>query len=150
MAEEQSLILIKPDAVQRGLIGTIIARLEAKGLRIAALQMRLADERIAREHYAEHAEKPFFPKLLAFITSAPVVALVVAGDSAISTVRLLVGGTDARTAAPGTIRGDLGLSKSANLIHASDSAASAEREIGIWFPDGVLDWEAGMARYLVG
>jgi nucleoside-diphosphate kinase len=132
---ERSLVLIKPDAVARGLIGEIIARLERKSLRIAAMEQRVISGDVADEHYAEHVDKGFYPGLKEFITSGPLVALVVEGDQAVDVVRLMIGPTDGRTAAPGTIRGDFSLSKSENLVHASDSLDSAKREIAIWFPE---------------
>ncbi|QSB06005.1 nucleoside-diphosphate kinase [Natronoglycomyces albus] len=134
MSENQrTLVLIKPDAVERGLVGDIIARLERKGLKITALQMRTMDSELAEAHYEEHLNKPFFPGLKEFMTSKPLVSLIVEGDQAISVVRLLAGATDARKAEPGTIRGDFGLSNQLNLIHASDSEESAKREIDLWF-----------------
>jgi nucleoside-diphosphate kinase len=132
---ERTLVLIKPDAVARGLVGEILARYERKSLRIVAMDQRTADAATSDAHYAEHVDKPFYPGLREFITSAPLVALVLEGDMAIDVVRLMNGVTDGRAAAPGTIRGDLALSKSENLVHASDSADSSKREIAIWFPD---------------
>jgi nucleoside-diphosphate kinase len=137
MPEQTSLVLIKPDAVQRALVGTILQRLERKGLRIIGLRMLLVDEELASRHYAEHVGKPFYPPLLRFITSGPLVTVAVRGDNAIAVVRALVGPTDGREAPPGTIRGDLGLSNRLNLIHASDSPTSAGRELALWFPDGL-------------
>jgi nucleoside-diphosphate kinase len=132
---ERTLVLIKPDAVKRGLVGEIVSRFERKGLVLETLQMRTMDADLADAHYAEHVEKVFYPPLKAFMTSASLVAAVVAGDQAIAVVRALVGATDGRTAAAGTIRGDLALSNRENLVHASDSPESAEREIKLWFPD---------------
>ena len=131
---ERTLVLIKPDAVRRGLIGEVLARLERKGLRLEAAELRTMDAALADEHYAEHVSKPFYPPLKDFMTSGPLLAVVVSGDEAISVVRALAGATDGRTAAPGTIRGDLSLSNRENLIHASDSPESADREIALWFP----------------
>lgn len=134
---ERTLVLIKPDGVQRQLIGEIISRIERKGLTIAALQLRTVDEELASRHYAEHEGKPFFGSLLEFITSAPVVAAIVTGPRAITAFRQLAGGTDpVNKAAPGTIRGDFGLETQFNLVHGSDSPESAEREIALWFPGG--------------
>jgi len=130
---ERTLVLIKPDAVRRGLVGEVIARLERKGLTIDALVLRRMDADLADAHYAEHVERPFYPPLKEFMTSGPLVAAIVSGDQAIAVVRGLVGATDGRTAAAGTIRGDLSLSNRENLVHASDSAESAEREIKLWF-----------------
>lgn len=131
---ERSLVLIKPDAVRRGLIGDIIGRFERKGLSIVAMDQRTIDAKLSDAHYAEHVEKPFYPGLREFITGGALVALVVEGDSAIDVIRTMIGVTDGRKAAPGTIRGDLALSTSENLVHASDSAESAKREIDLWFP----------------
>jgi len=128
-------VLIKPDGVQRRVIGDIISRMERKGLRIAALELKNVDDALARAHYAEHADKPFFGSLLEFITSGPVVAAVLEGPRAIAAFRQIAGGTDpVEKAAPGTIRGDLGLETQFNLVHGSDSPESAAREIGLWFP----------------
>lgn len=131
---ERTLVLIKPDAVRRGLIGEIIARFERKGLVIAALDQRVLSPSMSDAHYAEHVEKPFYPGLREFITGGPLVAMVAEGDEAIDVVRTMIGVTDGRKAAPGTIRGDLALSTSENLVHASDSPDSAKREIALWFP----------------
>ena len=132
---ERTLVLLKPDAVRRGLVGAILARFETRGLRIVALEQRTIGGELADRHYAEHVERDFYPPLRAFVTSGPLVALVLEGDSAIEVVRGINGATDGRKAAPGTIRGDYSLSNRENLVHGSDSAESAEREIGIWFPD---------------
>ncbi len=132
---ERTLVLIKPDAVRRGLVGEILGRYERKGLTVEAMDLRVADPAVADEHYAEHVEKAWYPELRAFVTSGPLVAMVVAGDQAIEVVRAMNGATDGRKAAPGTIRGDLALSTQQNLVHASDSAESASREIKIWFPE---------------
>ncbi|OYN94394.1 nucleoside-diphosphate kinase [Enemella evansiae] len=134
MSNERTLVLIKPDGVRRGLVGEILSRYERKGLSLVALEQRTADGDLADEHYAEHVEKDFYPPLRAFITSGPLVALVLEGDSAIEVVRLLNGRTDGRKAEAGSIRGDLALSNRENLVHGSDSAESAAREMGIWFP----------------
>jgi nucleoside-diphosphate kinase len=132
---ERTLVLIKPDGVQRHLVGEIIGRIEAKGLTIAALELKNVSDDLARAHYAEHEGKPFFPSLLEFITSGPVVAAVLEGPRAIAAFRQLAGGTDpVEKATPGTIRGDLGLETQFNLVHGSDSADSAAREIDLWFP----------------
>ena len=130
---ERSLVLLKPDAVRRALIGEIVSRFERKGLVISAMQMRQIDADLADTHYAEHVEKGWYPELRAFITGGPLVAMVVEGDQAVTVVRGLVGATDGRKAAPGTIRGDYSLSGSENLVHASDSAESATRELALWF-----------------
>lgn len=128
-------MLIKPDGVQRRMIGEVIGRIERKGLTIAALELKHVSEDLAAAHYAEHKDKPFFGSLLEFITSGPVVAAVVEGPRAIAAFRQLAGGTDpVEKAVPGSIRGDLGLETQYNLVHGSDSAESAAREIGLWFP----------------
>lgn len=132
---ERTLVLIKPDAVQRGLAGEILARYERKGLRIVALDLRRAEPGVLDQHYAEHVEKPFYPGLRDFMQTGPLLALVLEGDAAITVVRALNGATDGRQAGPGTIRGDLSLSNQANLVHGSDSAEAAVREIALWFPD---------------
>jgi len=131
----RTLLLIKPDAVRRGLVGRIVARFEEKGLSIVAAQMRTIDTAMADEHYAEHVDRDFYPPLREFVTSGPLFAFVLAGDEAVEVVRALNGATDGRKAAPGTIRGDLSLSNRENLVHGSDSAESAEREIKLWFPN---------------
>ena len=132
---ERSLVLIKPDAVARGYVGEILGRIERKGLTLAALELRTATTEVAAAHYAEHEGKPFYDGLLAFITSRPLVALVVEGPRAIAAFRQLAGGTDpVEKAVPGSIRGDLGLDTGQNLVHGSDSPESAAREIAIWFP----------------
>ena len=132
---ERTLVLIKPDAVRRGLVGEIISRFERKGLRIDAMETRTLDGDFADQHYAEHVDKPFYPPLKAFMTGGPLVALVLSGDQVIEVVRGLVGATDGRRAQAGTIRGDFSLSNRENLAHASDSTDSAKREIGLWFPE---------------
>jgi nucleoside-diphosphate kinase len=131
---ERTLVLIKPDAVRRALVGQVLHRFERKGLAVAAMDLRTIDGALADRHYAEHVEKEWYPPLRAFITSGPLVALVLEGDQAISVVRALTGATDGRAAAPGTIRGDWSLSNRENLVHASDSPESAAREISIFFP----------------
>jgi nucleoside-diphosphate kinase len=131
---ERTLLLIKPDGVERRLVGEIIGRIERKGLTIAALELRIVSDELARRHYAEHDGKPFFGSLLEFITSGPLVAAIIEGPRAVTALRQLVGGTDpVEKAAPGTIRGDFGLETQFNLVHGSDSPESAEREIGLWF-----------------
>jgi nucleoside-diphosphate kinase len=135
---KQTLVLIKPDAVQRALAGEILARFERRGLTIRAAKLIQVDRGLAEEHYAEHTEKPFFGELVEFITSAPTLALVLEGESAISVVRTTMGATNPADALPGTIRGDLALAMPDNLVHGSDSPESAEREIGLWFSDDEL------------
>jgi nucleoside-diphosphate kinase len=133
---ERTLVLVKPDGVSRGLVGEVIARIERKGLKLAALELRTTERAVAEEHYAEHAGKGFYNDLVEFITGGPLVAIVVEGTRAISAFRQLAGGTDpVEKATPGTIRGDFGLEVQFNLVHGSDSPESAEREIKIWFPN---------------
>ena len=133
---ERTLVLVKPDGVSRGLVGEVISRIERKGLKLVALELRNVDRSVAEQHYAEHAERSFFGDLLDFITSGPVVAAVIEGERAVAAFRQLAGGTDpVEKATPGTIRGDFGLEVQYNLVHGSDSTDSAEREIKIWFPE---------------
>jgi nucleoside-diphosphate kinase len=132
---QRTLVLLKPDAVRRGLVGELLGRFERRGLTIVALELRTIDGEQADRHYAEHVERDFYPPLREFVTSGPLVAMVLEGDDAVEVVRLLNGATDGRKAQPGTIRGDLSVSNRENLVHGSDSPESAEREIGIWFPD---------------
>jgi nucleoside-diphosphate kinase len=135
LAAESTLVLIKPDAVERKLAGEILARFEQRGLELRAAKLLTVDRELAEEHYAEHKEKPFFGELVEFITSAPTLALVLEGESAISVVRITMGATNPTDAAPGTIRGDLALAMPNNLVHGSDSPESARREIALWFGD---------------
>jgi nucleoside-diphosphate kinase len=133
MPSERTLVLVKPDAMARGLAGEIVGRLERRGLKLAEARLVHVQRALAEEHYAEHREKPFFGELVEFITSGPTLALVVEGESAIAVVRTTMGATNPTDAAPGTIRGDLALAMPDNLVHGSDSPESAEREIGLWF-----------------
>jgi len=130
---EQTLVLIKPDAVQRRLAGEILARFEGRGLAVRAAKLVQVDRELAEQHYAEHVDKPFFGELVEFITSSPTLALVLEGEGAIKVVRTTMGATNPVDAAPGTIRGDLALAMPDNLVHGSDSPESAEREVGLWF-----------------
>ena len=132
---ERSLVLVKPDALRRGLLGEILGRFERKGLTIDALVVRTMDAELADQHYAEHVDKAFYPPLKEFMTSGPLAAVVLSGDDVIAVVRALIGSTDGRKAAAGTIRGDLSLSNRENLVHASDSPESAKRELDLWFPE---------------
>ena len=138
MAAERTLVLVKPDAVGRGLAGEIVGRLERRGLALRAAKLVRVDRALAEQHYADHRDKPFFGELVEFITSAPTLALVLEGESAITVVRTTMGATNPRDSAPGTIRGDLALAMPDNLIHGSDSPESAQREIGLWFTDDEL------------
>jgi nucleoside-diphosphate kinase len=133
MSIETTFIMVKPDGVARGLVGEVVGRFERKGLRLERIRSLTIDEAMARVHYAEHVDKPFFVELVEFITSGPVVAMEWSGESAVSVARSLMGATDPKQAAPGTIRGDLGLIVTNNIVHGSDSTASAERELGIFF-----------------
>jgi nucleoside-diphosphate kinase len=135
---ERTLILIKPDGVQRRLVGEVIRRFEARGLHIAGLKLVRVTPELADRHYAEHVEKAWYPRLRSFVTSAPVVAVAVAGKDAIAVCRAMAGPTDAAQAPPGTIRGDLGLSKSHNVVHSSDGPDAAARELGLWFSSDEL------------
>lgn len=132
---ERTLILVKPDAVRRGVIGDVIARIERKGLRVVALELRTIERETAEAHYAEHLGKPFYPGLVEFITGGPLVALVAEGPRAVEAFRALAGATDPVKALPGTIRGDYALEVGENMVHGSDSPESAEREIKIFFPE---------------
>jgi nucleoside-diphosphate kinase len=138
MAAERTLVLIKPDAVQRALAGEILARFERRGLLMRAAKLLTVDRALAEQHYAEHREKPFFGELVDFITSAPTLALVLEGEGAIASVRTTMGATNPADSTPGSIRGDLALSMPDNLVHGSDSPESAAREIGLWFSDDEL------------
>jgi nucleoside-diphosphate kinase len=134
VADERTLVLCKPDAVARGLVGEVIGRLERKGFRLVAMELRTLDEATAKQHYAEHEGKPFFGDLVSFITSGPLVALCVEGPDAVGAVRTLMGPTNPITAPPGSIRGDFGLEIEKNLVHGSDSPESAARELALFFP----------------
>ena len=133
----QTLILVKPDAFERSLTGEVLARFERKGLRLRALKMLTATEEIANQHYAEHTDKPFFGELVSFITGGPLVAAVLEGPGAVEAARQLIGATNPVEAAPGSIRADFALEVTFNMVHGSDSEESAEREIAIWFPEGI-------------
>ena len=132
---ERTLVILKPDTVRRGLVGEVTSRFEAKGLSIVRMELRTIDGEVADQHYAEHVDRDFYPPLRDFVTGGPLVAMVLEGDEAIAVVRAIAGATDGRKAAPGTIRGDLSLSNRENLVHGSDSAESAKRELALWFPD---------------
>ena len=146
---QKTLILIKPDAVQRGLVGEIMTRFERKGLKIVSIKMMQVTKELARRHYAEHIKKPFYHALEKYITSSPVIAMTVSGPDAIAVVRLIVGPTNGLTAPPGTIRGDFSTSHRLNLIHASDCEASAEQEIAMFFDASELfDYNLTLAEWL--
>ncbi len=146
---ERSLVIIKPDGVQRGLVGEIIARLERRGLRLCALKLQQLSPSLAEEHYAQHRERPFFGDVVSFITSGPVALLVWEGNGAVAAVRQSMGATDPAQASPGTIRGDLGLSIAFNLIHGSDSVEAAQREIGLFFrPEEIVAYRRAGDRWV--
>jgi nucleoside-diphosphate kinase len=149
MAVERTLILVKPDAMQRGLAGEILARFERRGLRIVGLRLLQVDRAMAEQHYAEHVGKPFFDGLVSYITSSPIVAAVLEGTNAVAATRQIMGSTRPTEAAPGTIRADFGLEVGRNLVHGSDGAESAEREIGIFFEGQTLpSWERDIDRWV--
>jgi nucleoside-diphosphate kinase len=146
---ERTLVLVKPDAMQRGLAGEIIRRLERRGLRIAGMKLIQIDTALAKRHYAEHEGKPFFDGLVTYITSAPVIAAVFEGPNAVQAVRGSVGATNPSEAAPGSIRADYGLERGRNLVHASDSPASGERETALFFqPQELISWERDTDRWI--
>ncbi len=138
---ERTFIILKPDAVQRGLVGEIIGRFERRGLKIVAMKFMQVSQELAQQHYAVHAQRPFFKGLISYITSSPVVALVVEGTNAIAVVRNTVGATKPAEAAPGTIRADFGLEIGRNLVHASDGPETAVTEIALWFGQDLVDWK---------
>ena len=146
---QRTLVLLKPDAIQRGLAGEILSRLERRGLKPVAMKMMRVSEELALRHYADHVGKDFFPGLVRFITSGPIVAMVVEGENAVALVRSTMGATDPQNAGPGTVRGDLAVSIGPNLIHGSDSPDSAKREIELFFtPDEVLDYSRDIDRWI--
>ena len=140
MGMQTTFIMVKPDGVQRGLVGNIIQRFENKGLRLVGLRQVIPSLETAQTHYAVHSKRPFYPGLIKFITSGPVVAMAWTGVEAISVARNLIGPTNGRDAAPGTIRGDFAMDIGHNIIHGSDAAQTAEFELGLWFPDGLCEW----------
>jgi nucleoside-diphosphate kinase len=148
---QRTLIIFKPDCVQRRLVGAILARFETKGLRLAALKLIAVDRGLAEKHYAEHQGKPFFEGLIQFITSSPVIVGVLEGNESISVVRNMLGATNGVAAAPGTIRGDFSISKQNNLLHGSDSPESAQREIALWFrPEELIDYNLAGSEWVSG
>lgn len=148
---QTTLIILKPDCVQRGLMGQVLQRFERKGLKVIGAKFMQVTEELARKHYAEHVEKPFFPSLQAFITSAPVMVMAVRGPEAIAVCRNVIGSTDGKQADLGTIRGDFGISKSTNLVHGSDSPESAQRELALWFGEGdITDWTRTNEKWIDG
>ena len=150
MSLERTLVLVKPDGVQRGLAGEVIGRLERRGLQLVGLKLIRISEELAGRHYAEHAEKPFYSGLVAFITSAPVVAMVWRGPGAVAMVRTIMGATNPANAAPGTIRGDLAVSIGMNVIHGSDSVERAAQEVALFFAaDELISWERSLDHWLL-
>jgi nucleoside-diphosphate kinase len=148
MSMQRTLVLCKPDTVQRGLVGRVVSRFEEKGLKLVGMKMLRVDEDLAGRHYAEHVEKPFYADLLAFITASPIVALAVEGDNAVEVVRNLMGVTNPQKAGSGTIRGDFGLNLTMNLVHGSDSLASAQREVALFFaPEELHDYETALRKW---
>ena len=146
---EQTLVLVKPDGVQRGLVGEIIARLERRGLKLAGLKLMQVDEALARQHYAEHVERSFFPSLLEFITAAPVVAMVWEANNAVALVRQTLGETNPANSPAGTIRGDFGIDIGRNLTHGSDSPESAEREVNLFFrPEEIIPYDRSLDAWI--
>ena len=146
---QRTLVLLKPDAVERGLVGEIISRLETRGLRFAAIKLMRLSEELAHRHYEEHSGKPFFEGLVGFITSSPVVAMVLEGENAVTVVRGIIGATNPQDAAPGTVRGDLAMTIGLNLVHGSDSEESAAREIALFFsPEEVLGYQRGIDAWI--
>ncbi|MHB8507776.1 MAG: nucleoside-diphosphate kinase [Candidatus Dormibacteria bacterium] len=147
---ERTLVLVKPDGVQRGLIGEIVGRFESKGFRIAGLKLMQMDAQLAGRHYSEHTEKPFFKDLVAFITSGPLVAMVVEGPGAVSTIRGMMGATNPASSAPGTIRGDLAVTIGMNVVHGSDSVERAATEVALFFkPEEVLEYSRAVERWIL-
>ena len=141
-------MMVKPDGVQRGLIGEIIGRFEKKGLKLVGLKSVVPSKETAESHYAVHSERPFYPGLIQFVTSGPVVCMAWNGKDAIAVARTLIGATNGREAAPGTIRGDFGMDMGFNMIHGSDAAETAEFELGLWFPEGLMDWEQTITSWV--
>jgi nucleoside-diphosphate kinase len=150
MQSERTLVLVKPDAVQRGLIGEVVGRLERRGLHPVAMKLMTVTSDMAGQHYAEHREKPFFSGLVEFITSSPVLAMVWEGPGAVAVVRAMMGATNPQSSAPGTIRGDLAVSLAMNVVHGSDSVDSAAREVAIFFaPDELIDWDSSSSAWVL-
>ena len=145
---QTTFVMVKPDGVQRGLVGEIINRFERKGLKLVGLRSVIPSEQIAEEHYAVHKERPFYNGLIEFITSGPVVAMAWNGKDAISVARLIIGATNGREANPGTIRGDFGMDIGFNLIHGSDGEETASSELSLWFPEGTMEWERDLTSWV--
>lgn len=148
MSVQRTLVICKPDAVQRRLVGRVMSRFEDKGFKIVGLKMMRVDEALAKTHYKEHVQKPFFPELLSFISSSPIIVVAIQGENAVEVVRGLMGVTNPQMAAPGTIRGDFGLDLTKNLVHGSDSASSAERELALFFSeDELYDYQMSLESW---
>lgn len=145
---ETTYVMIKPDGVQRGLIGEIVGRFERKGLKLVGLKSVIPSKETAETHYAVHAERPFYSGLISFVTSGPVVCMAWSGKDAISVARTLIGATNGREANPGTIRGDFGMDMGYNMIHGSDAVDTAAFELGLWFPEGLMDWEQTITSWV--
>ncbi len=145
---QTTYVMVKPDGVQRGLVGEIISRFESKGLQLVGLKSQVASEDIVRKHYVIHAEKPFYEGLVKFVTCGPVVCMAWKGVEAIAVARRLIGATNGRDANPGTIRGDFGMDMGFNMIHGSDSEDSAAFELGLWFPEGCMDWDQDIQNWV--
>ena len=145
---ETTYVMVKPDGVLRGLVGEIIGRFARKGLKLVGLKSVVPSRETAETHYAVHAERPFYPGLINFVTSGPVVCMAWSGKDAISVARTLIGATNGREASPGTIRGDFGMDMGYNMIHGSDAADTAEFELGLWFPEGLMDWEQTITSWV--
>lgn len=145
---QTTYVMIKPDGVQRGLVGEIVNRFERKGLQLVGMKSMIPDQTIARTHYAVHAERPFFEGLITFVTSGPVVCMAWRGVDAIAVARRLIGSTNGREADPGTIRGDFGMDMGYNMIHGSDAPETAKFELGLWFPEGLMSWENTMGTWV--
>ena len=145
---ETTYVMIKPDGVQRGLIAEILGRFERKGLKLVGLKSVVPSQETAEAHYEVHKERPFYPGLIKFVTSGPVVCMAWSGEDAIAVARTLIGATNGREASPGTIRGDFGMDMGFNMIHGSDAAETAEFELGLWFPEGLMDWEQTITSWV--
>ncbi len=145
---QTTFVMVKPDGVQRGLVGEIIKRFERKGLKLVGLKSIIPSEELAEEHYAVHKERPFYNGLIGFITSGPVVAMAWSGIDAISVARIIIGATNGREAIPGTIRGDLGMDIGFNLIHGSDGEDTASSELALWFPEGTMKWDRDIETWV--
>tara|TARA_A100001037_G_scaffold300344_1_gene327667 strand:- start:3690 stop:4139 length:450 start_codon:yes stop_codon:yes gene_type:complete len=147
---QKTLLLVKPDGVQRGLVGQIVSRIEQKGLKLVGLKLMKVSQELANQHYSEHIGKPFFNDLVDFITSSPIVAMAVEGDNAVQVMRVIMGTTNPQEASPGTIRGDFGMTIGMNLIHGSDSAESAERELSLFFnSEEILDYQREVDKWVI-